>query len=139
MLYEDPQEEELLSLEKEGKENEEEETSTTASTEYLSGGEQAARAWRLLDTEIRDISLLMVQFSPRKPATIRVERHQPGTESSMQAEATKSTSKVYPMAGAVLGTCLGGPVGVLAGIKIGGLAAIGGSIFGESSFSFTLD
>ena len=38
--------------------------------------------------------------------------------------------QVYPMAGAVLGTCLGGPVGVLAGIKIGGLAAIGGSIFG---------
>ena len=33
--------------------------------------------------------------------------------------------QVYPMAGAVLGTCLGGPVGVLAGIKIGGLAAIG--------------
>ena len=122
-------------MEKEGKENEEEETSTTASTEYLSGGEQAARAWRLLDTEIRDISLLMVQFSPRKPAnTIQVKRHQPGTESSIQTEATKSTSKVYPMAGAVLGTCLGGPVGVLAGIKIGGLAAIGGSIFGESSF-----
>ena len=42
-----------------------------------------------------------------------------------------STSKVYPMAGAILGTCLGGPVGFLAGIKIGGLAAVGGSIFGR--------
>ena len=42
-----------------------------------------------------------------------------------------STSKVYPMAGAVLGTCLGGPVGFLAGVKIGGLAAVGGSIFGR--------
>ena len=41
-----------------------------------------------------------------------------------------STSKAYPMAGAVLGTCLGGPVGFLAGVKIGGLAAVGGSIFG---------
>ena len=113
---------------------EEEARSSTASTEYLSGGEQAARAWSLLDTEIRDISLLMVQFSPRKPASMKVER-QHGTASSIQAEATKSTSKVYPMAGAVLGTCLGGPVGVLAGIKIGGLAAIGGSIFGEFSFT----
>jgi syntaxin 17 len=36
------------------------------------------------------------------------------------------------MAGAILGTCVGGPVGLLAGVKIGGLAAIGGSIFGES-------
>ncbi len=36
------------------------------------------------------------------------------------------------MAGALLGTCLGGPVGLLAGVKIGGLAAIGGSVFGKS-------
>ena len=35
------------------------------------------------------------------------------------------------MAGAILGTCVGGPVGLLAGVKIGGLAAIGGSLFGE--------
>ena len=35
------------------------------------------------------------------------------------------------MAGAVLGTCLGGPVGFLAGVKIVGLAAVGGSIFGR--------
>ena len=133
MLYEDPQEE-LLSLETDGQE---EARSRTDSTEYLSGGEQAARAWSLLDTEIRDISLLMVQFSPRKPASMKVER-QHGTASSIQAEATKSTSKVYPMAGAVLGTCLGGPVGVLAGIKIGGLAAIGGSLFGEFLVVFEL-
>ena len=38
---------------------------------------------------------------------------------------------IYPVAGALLGTCLGGPVGLLAGVKIGGLAAIGGSLFGE--------
>ena len=42
-----------------------------------------------------------------------------------------STSKVYPIAGAVLGSCLGGPVGLLAGVKIGGLAAVGGGIFGK--------
>ena len=42
-----------------------------------------------------------------------------------------STSAIYPVAGALLGTCLGGPVGLLAGVKIGGLAAIGGSVFGK--------
>lgn len=36
----------------------------------------------------------------------------------------------YPLAGALLGTCLGGPVGLLAGIKFGGLTAIGGGILG---------
>lgn len=41
-----------------------------------------------------------------------------------------SGSAIYPVAGALLGTCLGGPVGLLAGVKIGGLAAIGGSMFG---------
>ena len=40
-------------------------------------------------------------------------------------------SAIYPVAGALLGTCLGGPVGLLAGVKIGGLAAIGGSVFGK--------
>ena len=50
---------------------------------------------------------------------------------------SQPTSAVYPMAGAILGTCVGGPVGLLAGVKIGGLAAIGGSIFGESLFGGT--
>ena len=35
-----------------------------------------------------------------------------------------------PLVGAMMGLCLGGPVGVLAGAKLGGVAAIGGSILG---------
>ena len=35
-----------------------------------------------------------------------------------------------PLVGAVMGLCLGGPVGVLAGAKLGGVAAVGGSILG---------
>ena len=41
------------------------------------------------------------------------------------------TVQIYPLAGAFLGSCLGGPVGFLAGVKIGGLAAVGGGILGE--------
>ena len=40
-----------------------------------------------------------------------------------------------PMIGAILGMCLGGPVGILAGVKIGGLAAVGGSILGYTGAS----
>ena len=35
-----------------------------------------------------------------------------------------------PLAGAMMGLCLGGPVGVLAGVKLGGVAAVGGSLLG---------
>ena len=39
-----------------------------------------------------------------------------------------------PMAGAVLvGACLGGPVGLLAGIKIGAFVGLGGSLMGYST------
>lgn len=37
---------------------------------------------------------------------------------------------MYPMCGALIGTCLGGPVGLLAGMKVGGLAAVGCGILG---------
>merc|ERR1712173_151786 len=40
-----------------------------------------------------------------------------------------------PLAGAVFGLCLGGPVGLMAGAKIGGVAAIGGSILGYAGAS----
>ena len=35
-----------------------------------------------------------------------------------------------PLAGAMMGLCLGGPVGLLAGVKLGGVAAVGGSFLG---------
>lgn len=34
------------------------------------------------------------------------------------------------MCGALIGTCLGGPIGMVAGLKAGGLAAIGCGILG---------
>ena len=45
-----------------------------------------------------------------------------------------SSLAAIPMAGAVLvGTCLGGPVGLLAGLKIGAFAGLGGSLLGYST------
>jgi hypothetical protein len=53
---------------------------------------------------------------------------------SAESSSQLSSSAIYPVAGALLGTCLGGPVGLLAGVKIGGLAAIGGSVFGNLNY-----
>lgn len=46
------------------------------------------------------------------------------------AKAARLKTALYPVAGAFIGTCIGGPIGLLAGLKIGGLAAIGGSLLG---------
>lgn len=34
------------------------------------------------------------------------------------------------MTGAIVGTCVGGPLGLIAGIKVGGLAALGCGVLG---------
>lgn len=52
-----------------------------------------------------------------------------GTKHLQQASRYKALA--YPLAGALLGTCLGGPVGLIAGLKFGGLTAIGGGLLGN--------
>jgi syntaxin 17 len=50
---------------------------------------------------------------------------------SFLAKAARYKAVAYPVAGAVIGGCLGGPVGLLAGIKVGGLAALGCGFIGK--------
>lgn len=45
-------------------------------------------------------------------------------------KAVRLKSGTYPIMGALIGSCVGGPVGFLAGFKLGGLAAIGCSLIG---------
>lgn len=49
-------------------------------------------------------------------------------------DASKYKVMTYPLAGALLGTCLGGPVGFVAGLKLGSLTAIGGGLLGNITF-----
>ena len=42
-----------------------------------------------------------------------------------------SLTQTYPVAGAVLGSSLGGPVGLVAGVNFGILASISGIVFGR--------
>lgn len=50
-------------------------------------------------------------------------------ESNLRA-ALRYKKTMYPICGALLGTCMGGPVGFLVGLKAGGIAAIGCGILG---------
>lgn len=47
-------------------------------------------------------------------------------------KASRYKVATYPIAGAMLGTCIGGPIGLIAGLKIGGLTALGCGILGKS-------
>ena len=38
---------------------------------------------------------------------------------------------MFPLAGALIGGTVGGPIGLVAGAKLGGLAALGGGVIGE--------
>lgn len=51
-----------------------------------------------------------------------------GTQHLAQASRFKAAS--YPLLGALLGTCVGGPIGLLAGMKLGAAAALSGSFLG---------
>ncbi|KAH8395599.1 hypothetical protein KR222_001869, partial [Zaprionus bogoriensis] len=57
-----------------------------------------------------------------------LENVQQGERQLRQALTYKKA--MYPMVGALLGTCVGGPIGMVAGIKAGGLAAVGCGILG---------
>ncbi|XP_023346162.1 uncharacterized protein LOC111715128 [Eurytemora carolleeae] len=52
------------------------------------------------------------------------------TESGSFTYSSSVPMAGLPLAGAVFGLCLGGPVGLVAGIKLGGVVAVGGSILG---------
>lgn len=39
-------------------------------------------------------------------------------------------ASVYPVTGAIVGTCVGGPLGLLAGLKVGGIVALGCGVMG---------
>lgn len=46
-------------------------------------------------------------------------------------QASKYKAAILPVAGALIGTVVAGPVGLIAGAKIGGMAAIGGGMAGK--------
>lgn len=51
-------------------------------------------------------------------------------------KAAKLKTALYPLTGALLGTCIGGPVGLIAGLKVGAAAALGGTVLGFAGGRF---
>ena len=85
--------------------------------------------WRALKKDL-DNSCVLIRKLTSKEGLKGVSSTRAGTAGAM-LDGVGEAVQIYPLAGAFLGSCLGGPVGFLAGVKIGGLAAVGGGILGE--------
>ena len=103
-----------------------------------------SETWKLLEEEISDVKLLIETYHEKRVRVRRANNFPNNNSTSFNnttssshhpQQATRPASRMYPMAGAVVGSCIGAPVGFLAGIKIGGLASLSGIIFGTN---FTL-
>lgn len=76
-------------------------------------------------------------FQDQQPTVDRIEdtveqshEHVVSAQKELAQVAAKMNGAVYPVLGAVLGTCIGGPVGFVAGLKIGTIMGVTGSVIG---------
>lgn len=113
--------------------------------EKLERQQACAHTWGSLQGEIHQLHELFAYFKTVIDAQKElVEKAEEQTEEASLnvIEGEKNLRKaarykvaMYPLAGALIGTCIGGPVGLVAGMKVGGLAAIGCGILGATGAS----
>ncbi|XP_011697954.1 PREDICTED: syntaxin-17 [Wasmannia auropunctata] len=111
-----------------------------AEQEDLQRQQTCLHVWNRLQGEIQQLHELFTEFNKvvhdQKEMVNNMEDNIEETQINVNEGARylqkASAYKVaaYPLAGAMLGTCIGGPIGLLAGLKIGGLAAVGCGILG---------
>uniref|UniRef100_G3P2W2 Syntaxin-17 n=1 Tax=Gasterosteus aculeatus aculeatus TaxID=481459 RepID=G3P2W2_GASAC len=103
--------------------------------------QSAAESWDNLEEDLKELSSLVTEFSllvHSQQETIDSIEDNVNTAAANVEEGTKSLGKavgykltVLPFAGALLGGVLGGPLGLLAGFKVAGVAAaLGGGALG---------
>ncbi|XP_058057620.1 syntaxin-17 [Anopheles bellator] len=105
--------------------------------------EECLRQMTQLQREMEDIQDLYqkvhVLVNEQGQSVTQVEQNVELTHIEVEAGVTALRralaykKAVYPLAGALLGTCIGGPIGLVVGLKAGGLAAIGGGLVGFAS------
>ncbi|XP_043286237.1 syntaxin-17 [Venturia canescens] len=111
-----------------------------AEEEDLERQKACLHAWNSLQQDLQQLHQLFVDFNQiimdQREQIENVENNVVTADINVQQgvkcleKASKYKAAIYPVAGALLGTCLGGPVGLVAGLKLGGLTAIGGGLLG---------
>lgn len=120
--------------------------SRSALSEEVEKQEQCLKSWENLQTEVQDIHQLFEDFSlmvqQQKKKTDEIEDNVEEAFENVKegashiARAAQFRSSVYPIVGAVIGGCLGGPIGLIAGMKLGGLAAVSCGFIGFAGAQF---
>ncbi|XP_013929291.1 PREDICTED: syntaxin-17 [Thamnophis sirtalis] len=103
--------------------------------------QNAAESWEVLEEDLIELCTLVTEFSllvnTQQEKVDRIEENvctavanvEEGTQSLSKAATYKLAA--LPVAGALLGGIVGGPIGLLAGFKVAGLAAaLGGGVLG---------
>lgn len=106
----------------------------------LKAREACLTEYENLHREVQDIHELFHKFhenvQEQAESVNLVEENVSQTEVNVQQgeqnlrTALKYKKAMYPVCGALIGTCIGGPIGFFAGLKAGGLAAVGCGILG---------
>ncbi|KAK7790819.1 hypothetical protein R5R35_008601 [Gryllus longicercus] len=108
--------------------------------------EECLKSWENLQAEVQDVHDLFQEFAKvveeqKEKVEIIEENVEEAEENILEGANTlrrvsKYKTSIYPLAGALIGGCLGGPVGLFAGMKLGGLAALGCSVLGFTGGKF---
>ncbi|XP_014483132.1 PREDICTED: syntaxin-17 [Dinoponera quadriceps] len=108
--------------------------------EDLQHQQDCLQVWNSLQGDIQQLHELFVEFdkvvNDQKEMIVNTENNIEETQINVRKGATflekasKYKTAAYPLAGALLGTCIGGPIGLIAGLKIGGLTAAGCGFLG---------
>lgn len=103
--------------------------------------EACLTAWDSLQTDIQELHELFVSFDKivqeDKETVQNIQDNIEETEINVIKGyknvklAARYKAALYPLTGAVIGTCVAGPIGLLAGLKIGGLSAMAGGFLGK--------
>jgi syntaxin 17 len=111
-----------------------------AEEEDLAKKEAYLRSWQQLQTDFEDLNHIFRDFSQmvheQKELVNEVEQHVETAAVNVEegnkilAKAAKMKSAAYPMFGALIGGCMAGPIGMVAGLKLGALAGLSGGILG---------
>lgn len=108
--------------------------------------QHAERSWEDLKEDFVDLNSLIHNFSSQvaeqQESVNTVEENVSTAEQNVEsgvktlAKASKIKFALFPLTGALLGGAVGGPIGLVAGAKLGGLAAFGGGLIGFTGGKF---
>ncbi|KAK2187020.1 hypothetical protein NP493_180g02010 [Ridgeia piscesae] len=108
--------------------------------------QHAEKSWEDLKDDFVELNSLIHNFSSQvteqQESVDTVEENVSTAEQNVEsgvktlAKASKMKFALFPLTGALLGGAVGGPIGLVAGAKLGGLAALSGGVIGFTGGRF---